>query len=166
MALHHVDPLAEHSKLYRALERFGRSRAGEVFARNVLFPIDPWLYRLTSGRYPRIMGGTVAAPLVSVGAKSGRPREHQLAYFHDGPDVVLIASNFGGATHPHWYYNLKANPECRFGGDEFVATEVTDPDQHARLFALAEKVFAGYGDYRIKTASIGRRIPVFRLTPR
>jgi hypothetical protein len=27
-------------------------------------------------------------------------------------------------------------------------------------------VFAGYGDYRAKTASIGRQIPIFRLKPR
>ena len=29
------------------------------------------------------------------------------------PDGVgLIASNFGGAKHPAWYHNLKANPEA------------------------------------------------------
>jgi hypothetical protein len=27
-------------------------------------------------------------------------------------------------------------------------------------------VFAGYSDYRAKTASIGRQIPIFRLKPR
>ena len=26
-----------------------------------------------------------------------------------------------------------------------MATEVTDPDEHTRLFALAEKIYAGYG---------------------
>ena len=46
-----------------------------------------------------------------------------------------------------------------------MATEVTDPDEYARLYALAENVFAGYGDYRAKTASIGRQIPIFRLKP-
>ena len=51
-------------------------------------------------------------------------------------------------------------PEC------FVATEVTDPAEYTRLFALAVNVFAGYGDYRAKTVSIGRQIPIFRLKPR
>jgi hypothetical protein len=46
-----------------------------------------------------------------------------------------------------------------------VATEVTDPDEYVRLVALAEKVYAGYGDYRAKTASVGRQIPIFRLKP-
>jgi hypothetical protein len=50
---------------------------------------------------------------------------------------------------------LKAHPECQLGDEKFVATEVTDPDEYARLFKLAEQVFAGYGDYRVKTAAIG-----------
>jgi hypothetical protein len=67
--------------------------------------------------------------------------------------------------HPQWYYNLKAHPQCQFGDERFVATEVTDPDEYVRLVALAEKVYAGYGDYRAKTASVGRQIPIFRLKP-
>ena len=47
-----------------------------------------------------------------------------------------------------------------------MATEVTDPDEYARLYGLAERVYAGYGDYRVMTAAIGRHIPVFRLKPR
>ena len=47
-----------------------------------------------------------------------------------------------------------------------MATEVTDPDEYARLYGLAVQVYAGWGDYRLKTDPIGRRIPVFRLKPR
>jgi len=68
--------------------------------------------------------------------------------------------------HPHWYRNLISVPECELGGEAFVAAEVTDPDEYARLYALAERVYSGYGDYRVKTAQIGRHIPVLRLTPR
>jgi len=46
-----------------------------------------------------------------------------------------------------------------------VATEVTDGEEYSRLFALAEQVYAGYADYRAKTSSLGRRIPLFRLKP-
>jgi hypothetical protein len=49
---------------------------------------------------------------------------------------------------------------------EFSASRVTDASDYARLFELAERIFAGYGDYRAKTAPIGREIPIFRLTPR
>ena len=54
-------------------------------------------------------------------------------------------------------------PECRFGGEDFRASEVTDPAEHARLYALAEQVYAGYRDYVAKTAPRGRQIPLFRL---
>jgi hypothetical protein len=58
-----------------------------------------------------------------------------------------------------------AHPECQLGDERFVAAQVTDPDEYARLYGLAEQVYAGYGDYRVKTATIGRKIPVFRLKP-
>ena len=166
MPLHYVDPNKKRGRWYKALESFGRSRPGQFFSRHVLFRVDPWLYRATGGRYPWILGGAATAPLIITGAKSGQPRKHQLTYFHDGPDPILIASNSGGPKHPQWYYNLKAHAECQFGDKRFVATEVTDPDDYARLYGLAERVYAGYGDYRVKTAPVGRQIPVFRLTPR
>jgi deazaflavin-dependent oxidoreductase (nitroreductase family) len=112
------------------------------------------------------MGAIINAPLVTTGAKSGQRREVQLTYFHDGPDVILLASNYGGTKHPQWYYNLKAHPECEFGAESFVAGEVTDSDEYARLFGLAERVYAGYSDYRAKTSPVGRQIPMFRLKPR
>ena len=40
---------------------------------------------------------------------------------------------------------------------------MTDPDEHAHVYALAERVYAGYGDYLAKNAPRGRRIPLFRL---
>jgi deazaflavin-dependent oxidoreductase (nitroreductase family) len=166
MPLHYVDPNKKRGRMYRADVRFGRSRAGQFLARYVNPRIDPWLYRATGGRYPASLPVVASAPLMTTGAKTGQPREVQLAYFHDGPDPILIASNSGGPRHPQWYYNLKAHPECQFGDERFVATEVTDPDEYARLYGLAEQVYAGYGDYRVKTAAIGRHIPLFRLKPR
>lgn len=164
MALRYVDPHQKRGPLYRANVDFGRSRAGQFIARHVARHTDPYLFRLTGGRVN--MGAIITAPLISTGAKSGEPREVQLTYFHDGPDVILLASNYGGSKHPSWYYNLKAHPECEFGGESFSASRVTDASEYARLFELAERIFAGYGDYRAKTAPIGREIPIFRLTPR
>ncbi|WP_308196026.1 nitroreductase/quinone reductase family protein [Gordonia metallireducens] len=106
------------------------------------------------------------APLTTIGARSGQRREVQLMYFHDGRDPILIASNGGGNRHPGWYHNLKTHPECELGGEKFSATEVTDPDERARLFGLADRVFSGFADYRTETAAFGRQIPIFRLEPR
>jgi deazaflavin-dependent oxidoreductase (nitroreductase family) len=163
MPLHYVDPHREHGRRYRALEAFGRSRPGKLVARHLLFHIDPWLYRVSGGRYPWILGSAATAPLISTGAKSGQRRVNQLTYFHDGLDPILIASNTAKPTNPAWYHNLKAHPGCELGGEKFVASEVTDPEDYKRLYALAERVYAGYTDYRSTTAAMGRHIPVFRL---
>ena len=166
MPLRYVDPHKKRGRLYRISERFGGSRPGQWTARHVSARIDPLLYRATGGRFTTSAGTIVNAPLVTIGAKSGQPREVQLTYFHDGSDPIVVASNYGGLKHPQWYYNLKANGECQFGGDDFIASEVTDPAEHARLYALAEQTYAGYRDYLAKTAPVGRQIPLFRLRPR
>ncbi len=141
MPLRYVDPNKKHGRWYTALESFGRSRPGQFLAHHLFPHIDPWLYRATGGRYPSILGGASTAPLMTTGAKSGQPREHQITYLHDGRDAVAIASNYGGPKHPQWYYNLKAHPECELGGEKFLATEFTDPDEYARLYGLAVQVY-------------------------
>ncbi len=166
MPLQYVDPHRKRGRLYRASTSLGRSRPGQWFARHVARRVDPVLYRASGGRFTTSAGIVHNAPLVTIGARSGQPRRVQLTYFHDGPDPILIASNYGGAKHPQWYYNLKAHPECEFGGERFSAAEVTDTAEHARLYALAEQIYPGYADYRAKTGPAGRRIPLFRLTPR
>jgi deazaflavin-dependent oxidoreductase (nitroreductase family) len=138
MPLHYVDPHKKHGRWYTALESYGRSRLGQFGAHHLFPRIDPWLYRATGGRYPSILGGASTAPLMTTGAKSDQPREHQITYFHDGQDAIAIASNHGGAKHPQWYHNLKAHPECELGDEKFVANEVTDPDDYARLYGIAE----------------------------
>lgn len=167
MPVEHVDPNQGRSLIYRASVRFARTRVGRRWGMHVAPRIDPWLYRVTNGRYPVVMGMVLNAPLLTTGAKSGLPRLVHVVYFHDGPDPIVIASYGGEPKNPQWYYNLKANPECQFGGENFTATEITEPGEYARLYTLAERVYAGFGDYRAKMAGTGgRRIPVFRLTAR
>ncbi|CAN3130355.1 nitroreductase/quinone reductase family protein [Mycobacterium sp. smrl_JER01] len=164
MPLRYVDPHRRRGRRYQQGVRFGRSRVGQFLARHVARRTDPLLFRLTGGRVN--MGPIVNAPLRTRGAKSGKPREVQLTYFHDGCDVILVASNFGQPKHPQWYHNLKAHPDCEFGQEPFTAALVTDPDEYRRLYGLAEGVYGGYADYREKTADAGRQIPIFRLTRR
>ncbi|WP_442931981.1 nitroreductase family deazaflavin-dependent oxidoreductase [Mycobacterium sp. 050134] len=103
---------------------------GQFVARHVARHTDPYPFGLTGVRVN--MGAVINAPLVSIGAKTGQRAEVQLTYFHDGPDVILHASNFGGHKHPRWHYNLQAHPECQFGGERFTASLVTDADEYAR----------------------------------
>src|ERR1700726_1091110 len=74
-----------------ALRGFRPSRR---IARRITSRIDPWLYRATGGHITTQLWTVASAPLTTIGAKSGQPREVQLSYFHDGSDPILIASNY------------------------------------------------------------------------
>ena len=66
MPLRYVDPNKKRGRGYAAVESFARSGPGQFVARHVFWRIDPWLYRVSGGRYPWI--GMVTAPLTSTGA--------------------------------------------------------------------------------------------------
>jgi deazaflavin-dependent oxidoreductase (nitroreductase family) len=143
-----------------------RRPSGRAMAMKVAARVDPTLMRLSGGR----VGMGLMMPSVNVtttGARSGRPRTVTLLYFTDGDDVILVASSFGREKHPAWYHNLKAHPEAtltaRGGSGRYRAEEVTEEAERARLFALADRVYAGYADYRAMTAAAGRSIPLLRL---
>jgi deazaflavin-dependent oxidoreductase (nitroreductase family) len=160
-----VDPRPKGA-VNRAIVRVLRTRVGRWFGINVAARVDPYLLKVTRGYFA--FGGILpTANVTTIGAKSGAPRTAPLVYFNDGDDVILIASSFGRDTNPAWYYNLKAHPQAtltRFGrSGEYTATEVEDDGERARLFAIADVVFPGYADYRVRTAAVGRRIPIMRL---
>lgn len=132
MPVEYVDPHGKRIWIYRASEQFARTRVGRRWGMHVAPRIDPWLYRISNGRYPVVMGMVLNAPLLTTGAKTGQPRLVHVVYFHDGADPVIIASYGGEPRNPQWYHNLKAHPECKFGDEDFIATEVTDPDEYVR----------------------------------
>jgi deazaflavin-dependent oxidoreductase (nitroreductase family) len=148
----------------RALERFGRSAPGQWYLRRVAPRLDPPLLRLTGGRVSSVYPTPVML-LTTTGAKSGLPRTLPLLYVTDGEALVLVASNYGGKGHPAWYRNLVANPkvEALAGkrSGSYKATEITDPADRERTWALAVDQYAGYDDY-VKSAG-DRTIPLIRL---
>ena len=128
-------------------------------------PVEAPLMKATGGRI-RLSVGIPIVVLVTTGARSGQRRESPLAYFTDGDDVILIASNYGTAKHPGWYHNLIAHPECelRIGprGGRFVARQVTGPDRD-RLYALAaDRLIPVFPLHEQRCGT--RSIPVMRLT--
>jgi deazaflavin-dependent oxidoreductase (nitroreductase family) len=155
------------SQLKRRITAFALTKPGTWFSSEVGARIDPWLLRVTRGRVDHTLG-QIPIVLVTVrGARSGRERTVALLYFTDGEDVILIASSYGRAKFPAWYYNLVANPDVRLEAmgrsGSYVAHEAQGEDRD-RLFELAKLVYSGYTDYEQRTTGI-RRIPVMRLTP-
>ncbi len=166
-AIPRVDPRASSSRSKRALTAFALSKAGTWYSSQLGARIDPWLVRATRGRVDSTLGLIPVVVVTVRGARSGVERKVPLLYFSDGDDVVLIASSYGKAKFPAWYYNVKANPDVRLEAmgrsGSYVAREVEGEDRD-RLFELAKLVYSGYSDYEQRTAGI-RRIPVLRLSP-
>jgi deazaflavin-dependent oxidoreductase (nitroreductase family) len=162
-----VDPTAPPSTWKRAVVAVAASTAGTSVHRTVAARLDPHLLRASGGRLSFAFGAAPVVLLTARGARTGRERTVPLLYFNDGPDVVLVASSYGRARHPAWYRNLVAHPECelRTGsrGGRYVAREVHGEDRD-RLYVLARRFYAGYGNYATKTEGV-RTIPVLRLAP-
>lgn len=120
--------------------------------------------RLTGGR----LGFDLMIPtalLETRGARSGKLRRNAVIYFHDGERVTIVASKLGLPNHPAWFHNLRANPNVRLGGAPMRATVVGDDAERRRLWALADRVFAPYADYRREAAAANREIPIVQLVP-
>jgi len=103
-------------------------------------------------------------------AKSGELRSVPLVGIPDtGPHsdrLILVASNFGQAHHPAWYYNLRKNPyaSVKIGGvaRSYRAEEVSGAE-YDRCWARAVTLYAGYAAYKTRTG--GRQIPILVLMP-
>lgn len=153
----------------RWLQSIPATRAGAwVFAR-CLHHVDRVLMRLSGGRLnlATSVTGLPTLVLVNRGARSGRLRETPLIGVPDGERIILVASNWGQAHSPAWYYNLRANPACEAHFDGFAgpyhAQEITDEAEYERCWQAACRVYIGYPKYRQRVGS--RHIPIMRLTP-
>jgi len=160
-----VDPRARRPGWQRAIQRVVRTKPGAAVHRTIAARLDAPIMKATNGRVSLAVGAVPGVVLTTTGARSGQRREKPLVYFTDGEDVILTASNYGGARHPGWYHNLLAHPECELDlgtrGGRFMARE-TAGDDRDRLFALAADVYLGYPKYAEGT---NRTIRMLRLTP-
>jgi deazaflavin-dependent oxidoreductase (nitroreductase family) len=74
--------------------------------------LDQLLSKLTDDKrtFAGIAAGLPSVILTTTGAKSGKPRTVALLGIPHPDGVAVVAANYGGAKHPAWYHNLKANP--------------------------------------------------------
>ena len=154
--------------IQQILLKFTSSKLGAKIASRVLPPIDKAILKRTQNRtsLTSLLSGIPVIVLTTTGAKSGLPRTVPLLGVVKGEEVFLIASNWGQAKHPSWYYNLKANPKAHlsFSGKEgmYLARAASDAERET-YWTEAVDMYAGYAEYkkRIKT----RKIPMFILSP-
>ncbi len=96
------------------------------------------------------------------GRKTGAIRKTPLMRVVDGNSYILVASQGGAPKHPHWYFNLKADPNVEIRDKTEVYSmrvrEVVDPIERQRLWNIAVEAYPPYQEYQDKTSRI---IPVF-----
>jgi deazaflavin-dependent oxidoreductase (nitroreductase family) len=159
-----VDPHEPRGRLYSAVCRFSVTRAGSWLAVTIAWKLDPELLRLTRGRLSSTWP-VRAALLETVGARTARRRRTATLYFHEGDRVILVAALRGSPRNPAWYHNLREHPEVVFGGLPFRAELVGDERERERFWALAERIYPPYADFREEARKAGRDIPLVRLVP-
>jgi deazaflavin-dependent oxidoreductase (nitroreductase family) len=163
--LKHVDPTRRPGPFSRAYAAFSNTRLGRFLSIHVAWRLDPPLMRLTRGR----LGFDLMIPtalLETRGARSGQLRRNVVIYFHDGDRVTIVASKLGFPQHPAWFHNLRAHPDVTLGGIPMRAAVVDDDAERARLWTLADRVFAPYAVYRREAAEANRTIPIVQLEVR
>ena len=160
-----VDPTRPPTGFQRLMHRAGMSNAGRWFGIEVSSRVDPFLLRVSGGRFST----TSFFPLVMMtapGRKTGEPRTVPLVYFTRGDEVILTASSFGRAKHPAWYLNAVAAGRVELNAKGRRATYLvreTEGAERDRLFALSKNLYAGYGLYEQRATE--RTIPVLALRP-
>jgi deazaflavin-dependent oxidoreductase (nitroreductase family) len=115
------------------------------------------------------LGGPGMLPtllLTTTGRKSGEPRALPLIYGEAGDSYVIIASKGGMPTHPAWYLNLEAKPECELMvGPKPVSARarVAQGEERERLWKQMAELYPPYDKYQENAGT--RSIPVVVLDP-
>lgn len=136
--------IAEHTKLYQS---------------------DPEKARLWDSTP---LGGPGVLPtllLTITGRKSGTQRSLPLIYGEVADSYVVIASKGGMPTHPLWYRNLEAKPECDLmvGAKAISArARVAEGEEREKIWNMMVEIYAPYVDYQKSTERV---IPVVVLDP-
>lgn len=124
------------------------------------------VYRLTGGRVGRRLINNDMLLLTTRGRKTGKLHTVPLLYLRDGPDLVVIASWGGRPYHPHWYENLKVEPQAtvQVSGTHWrVTAEPMRKTERSQWWPSIVKAYRGYAHYQDRT---DRQIPVVRLRPK
>jgi deazaflavin-dependent oxidoreductase (nitroreductase family) len=157
----------ETNAFHRMMRSFAATKVGAALLRPTARHLDGLITKVTGGRssFVGITTGIPAVMLTTTGAKSGEPRTVAVYGIPHPDGLGLIASNWGGAKHPAWYYNLKAHPEATvsIGRDTWRATaRPATPPERDEIWAKGVELYPGWRKYEVRAGD--RRIEAFILS--
>ena len=120
-------------------------------------------YVASDGKQGHRWSGVDTLLLTTRGRSTGKLRRTALIYGEDRGRYIVVASNGGAKTHPHWYRNLAADPHVfvQVADDRFEARATTATARSKpRLWRLMASIWPEYDRYQTRTA---REIPVVIL---
>ncbi len=115
------------------------------------------------------LGGPGLLPtllLTTTGRKSGKRRALPLIYGEAGDSYVVIGSKGGMPSHPVWYLNLEASPDCELmvGAKQVTGrARVAEGEERERLWRQMAEIYPPYDEYQKRAGA--RTIPVVVLDP-
>ncbi|ANR90135.1 nitroreductase family deazaflavin-dependent oxidoreductase [Mycobacterium avium] len=152
---------------HRLMRRFASTTAGVALLRPTAHHLDRLVAKATGGRssFAGLATGIPVVMLTTTGAKSGESRTVPVYGIPHPEGLALIASNFGGAKHPAWYFNLKGHPEATVtvGRDSWHATaRLATPDERDQIWAKGVELYPGWRKYEVRAGD--RHIEAFILS--
>jgi deazaflavin-dependent oxidoreductase (nitroreductase family) len=152
--------------IHRVIRVAAATKTGRMVFRPTAHRLDQLLSKLTGGKrsFAGIAAGLQAVILTTTGAKSGKPRTIALMGIPHADGVAVVATNYGDAKHPGWYYNLKANPAATvtIDGDTWdAAAHVATVAEREEIWAKGVEIFPGLTKEREWAG--GRQIEAFVL---
>jgi len=133
---------------------------------------NAWLYRATGGAIGGTwrLGAGFAKPapvclLTTIGRKTGEPRTAPLLFLHDGPRIVVVASQGGVPKDPLWYGNLTKTPDVTIQVKRDVRKYRARTANDTERAALWPRLVDVYADYDKCARWTTRKIPVVICEP-
>jgi deazaflavin-dependent oxidoreductase (nitroreductase family) len=146
--LPHIDPDGARLRRRFLVPLFGTS-PGQWYLTTLAPKIDATVTPRTKGWLSSLPGGSLLL-MTHTGAKSGLLRTTPLLYFSRGDDVIVVASNYGRASHPAWLANVRANPDVTLtfrGRTGRYRARVAEGTERTQLWAAAKAYVRNYASY-------------------
>lgn len=157
--------VAEQKRFPRPLAWFASRRWGRNLSRAIYTPVDKLVYKITRGRRGLSPAGSVLV-LTTIGRKTGRRRQVPVLYLTDGPNLWVVASNYGAEKHPAWSANLLANPDASVivrGEERAVRARLASEEERRALWPRLLELYPAWKAYASWT---DRSFRLFCLEPR